>query len=283
MECICCDSNDFEIFAEDSWLKIPVKRCKKCNLLITGNSREELESTLKNYFLTHKTNDELDKTIEFDFETRHGRYLIRQNSSMMEYCKNKLKPGKKLLEIGPGPGIALRMFEDIGLNVKGIEQNQKCVNFINEKLKNGKCNQGFFEDMEINEKFDVIWISHTLEHMPRPDDLLKKCGELLLKDGIIFVAVPNCDNSKILSDSILYNADSFHYTKDTLKKIGENSGLECIRINTLREFYRIEGRFHITLEKYFKSLNKIICPYFPFKLTTKEKGTELRAIFKKKD
>ena len=50
----------------------------------------------------------------------------------------------------------------------------------------------------------------------------------------------------------------------------------------MTELYRIEGRFHLTLEKYFKSLNKSLCPYYPFKLTAKDKGTELRAIFKKK-
>ena len=128
----------------------------------------------------------------------------------------------------------------------------------------------------------MIWISHTLEHIPRPDILLKKCKDMLLEDGIIFVGVPNCDNPGILSDGILYNADAFHYTKSTLKKIGENSVLECVKIDTLRELYRIEGRFHLTLEKYFKSLNKSLCPYYPFKLTAKDKGTELRAILKKK-
>ncbi len=282
MECICCNSNNFETFAEDSWLKIPVKKCKDCELLVTGNSIEELESTLKNYYLTHTENEELDRTIKFDFDTRHGRYLIKQNSSMIEYCKNELKVGQKLLEIGPGPGISLRMFEDLGLKVHGIEINVKCVEFINKKLKKGKCEQGFFDSLELHEKFNVIWISHTLEHIPRPDILLKKCKDMLLEDGIIFVGVPNCDNPEILSDGILYNADAFHYTKSTLKKIGENSGLECVKIDTLRELYRIEGRFHLTLEKYFKSLNKSLCPYYPFKLTAKDKGTELRAIFKKK-
>ena len=42
MQCISCKSNDFEIFSEDSWLKIPVSRCKKCHLMITGSSLQEL-------------------------------------------------------------------------------------------------------------------------------------------------------------------------------------------------------------------------------------------------
>ena len=87
MKCICCDSSEFELFANDSLLKIPVKKCKDCELLVNGNSLEELENTLKQYYITNKTNDELDKTIKFDFDTRHGRYVINQGLSMMKYCK----------------------------------------------------------------------------------------------------------------------------------------------------------------------------------------------------
>ena len=49
---------------------------------------------------------------------------------MIEYCRKFLDKKKKLLEIGPGPGIALRMFEDMGAicdkhgNYKGMSAEQ---------------------------------------------------------------------------------------------------------------------------------------------------------------
>ena len=46
---------------------------KKCHLMITGSSLEELESTLKQYYLTNKTNEELERTIEFDFDITVAR------------------------------------------------------------------------------------------------------------------------------------------------------------------------------------------------------------------
>jgi len=281
MQCISCKSNDFEIFSEDSWLKIPVSRCKKCHLMITGSSLQELESTLKQYYLTNKTNEELDRTIEFDFDTRHGNYIINQGKSMIEYCRKFLDNKKKLLEIGPGPGIALRMFEDMGFDVIGIDANQKCVDFLNLKLKNGKCLQGFFDEVKIDEKFDVIWLSHCLEHMPKPHELLRKCKELLNENGIIFVAVPNCENENMLADSISENASSFHYSTKTLQMIGENVGLKKVQSDTLRELYRYEGRFHLVLENNLKGINRKLSPYHPFKITSKAKGHEIRMIFKK--
>ena len=281
MQCISCQGNEFEIYSEDSWLKIPVSRCKKCHLMITGNSLEELESTLKEYYIKNKTNEELDKTIKFDFDTRHGHYVVKQGKSMIKYCEKFLEGKKKLLEIGPGPGISLRMFEEKGFEVLGIDANQKCVDFINKKLKNGKCVQGFFDDVTVNEKFDVIWLSHCLEHMPKPHELLKKCNNLLTQDGIIFVAVPNCENENMLMDSISENASSFHYSTKTLQMIGENVGLEKIQSHTFRELYRYEGRFHLILENHFKRINHKLSPYHPFKVTSKNKGHEIRMIFKK--
>jgi len=48
------------------------------------------------------------------------------------------------------------------------------VKLINKKLTHGHCIQGFIEDMEIEGEFDVIWMSHVLEYLVRPDLFLKK-------------------------------------------------------------------------------------------------------------
>ena len=48
---------------------------------------EDINAVDEIFYITNKTNDELDKTIKFDFDTRHGRYVINQGLSMMKYCK----------------------------------------------------------------------------------------------------------------------------------------------------------------------------------------------------
>ena len=63
--------------------------------------------------------------------------------------------------------------------------------------------------------------------------------------------------------------------------IGENVGLEKIQSHTFRELYRYEGRFHLILENHFKRINHKLSPYHPFKVTSKNKGHEIRMIFKK--
>ena len=279
MKCICCESCEFEVFSKNSWLNTPVNRCKKCGLLITGESLEKLENTLKEYYTKNITNEELERTINSNFQSNHGKYITNQTKSMIEYTRKKFT-GKKFLDIGPGPGISLILLEDMGFKVMAVEQNKNCVEFINKKLKNGRIIQGFFDDVNIKEKFDLIWISHALEHMPRPDEILKKCKNLLEKDGIIFVAVPNCENPKILWDSINENASSFHYSKNTITMIGKHADLKVVSIDTFRELYRFESRFHSILEKYLKKINRILCPYYPFKKSSGKKSHEIRVIFR---
>ena len=285
LECVCCKNTDFEIYAKDSWLKLPVNRCKKCGLYVTGNSLNELETTLKQYYIkasdSQTRHEDLDNIIKLDFETRHGRYFLNQWKSHFEYCKEFFGLSKKLLEIGPGPGISLRMFEEKEFEVTGVDANEHCVEFLNSKLKKGKCIHGFIDDVEINKKFEIIWLSHCLEHMSKPHELLKKCKNLLSNNGFIFVAVPDCENETMLHQSIIDNASSFHFSKHTIQKIAENVGLHIVKVDSLRELYRFEGRFHIILNNKARRINKKLCPYYPFKVTKKQNGHEIRLILKK--
>ena len=134
MECICCKNTGFEIYAKDSWLKLPVNRCKKCGLYVTGNSLDELETALNQYYVNASSaqthHEDLDNIINLDFNTRHGRYFLNQWKSHFEYCKEFFGLSKKLLEIGPGPGISLRMFEEKGFEVTGVDANEHCVKFL---------------------------------------------------------------------------------------------------------------------------------------------------------
>ena len=86
-----------------------------------------------------------------------------------------------------------------------------------------------------------------------------------------------------MKDSIYENASSFHYSENTLERIGNNVGLKKVKSGTLRELYRFEGRFHLILEKNIKQINRKLCPYYPFKVTSKTKGHEIRMIFKKNE
>ena len=282
MNCISCGSSLNSVLYTDSFLKVSITKCDSCELITTGQSVEQLDTTMKNYYENTTPIGEIKDIIELDHKTNHGRYLLNLWKSHFDYCLSLFIESKNLLEIGPGTGLALRLFEDKGFSVTGVEANSKYVDFINDKLTHGKCIQGFAEDFKITTKFDVIWLSHVFEHLIRPDLFLKKCSELLTKDGFIFIAVPDCQNPKILHQSVFDNASSYHYTKNSLKILVENNDLEIIKCESYREFVRIEGRGQLIMKKYFSSLSKRICPFYPFKKTNSNNGIEIRIQIRKK-
>ena len=77
----------------------------------------------------------------------------------------------------------------VAVGARRIDRLEKLQNEINNKLKNGVCKLGNIENDNINENFDIIWMSHCYEHVLKPDMLLKKCKNILTDDGFIFIAV----------------------------------------------------------------------------------------------
>jgi SAM-dependent methyltransferase len=199
----------------------------------------------------------------------------------MEYCKPYFQDKKEILEIGSGAGQALFYFEGRGYHVTGIEPDFRNVELINKKLKHGSCISGYVEDMIINGVFDVIWISHVFEHLIRPDLLLKKCKANLRDDGIIFIEVPECENPKILRESIYDNPSSFHFTKRTLSNVVQNAGYKILRCDSLRVPTVIEAGTVKVMRRIFGFMRYKPYPYYPRIVTHKNDGQMIRMILAK--
>jgi 2-polyprenyl-3-methyl-5-hydroxy-6-metoxy-1,4-benzoquinol methylase len=57
-----------------------------------------------------------------------------------------------------------------------------------------KIYEDVFDDVEIDQKFDVVIMSHLIEHIPAPFNFLSKVQSLMVDDGLLVVETPNSDN-----------------------------------------------------------------------------------------
>jgi len=194
-----------------------------------------------------------------------------------------LSEKQKILEIGVGTGVHLIMFDKIGFKVTGIEPDPTCVRLVNMKLKQGHCITGFIEDFEIDEEFDVIWLYHTVEHIARPDFLLKKCYKLLKDDGIVIITVPDCENQKTLQESIANSDHLWYFSKNSIKKLAIQSRFKVQKVNSLATIKELNTqRIFRYLEKtHLNILSKKLWSYWPLRLTSGKDGYEIRLILKK--
>lgn len=123
---------------------------------------------------------------EFEFyQVKYRRKMI------LEWIKN-YKP-QKILEIGCGMEPLFRWVKDIDFTI--VEPGTDFCENAKKLAEAEKCKirilQGFFEDTECNEEYDMIICSGLLHEVEKPSNLLKKIAATCTNNTIVHINVPN--------------------------------------------------------------------------------------------
>lgn len=140
------------------------------------------------------------------------------------------KESGKILDVGCGNGEMIGWMKKYGWETYGIDMSrQACVQAAEHGIKafTGELKQAHFQA----EYFDVIVISHVLEHVHNPLSLLQECNHILKKEGHLIISVPNfgCFDSQLFGRS-WFQIDAprhlYHFTSDTLDKMCQGAGFQ---------------------------------------------------------
>ena len=140
---------------------------------------------------------------------------------------------KKLFDIGFGFAQALIYFKGKGLKVSGLEPSTEGYQYAKSKGLN-VYNAEIENFQEINDKFDIVFLNNVLEHLRKPADTLNRIKEeLLLKNGLLVVDVPNDFNDFQIIANQEYNLDEWwvyppnhinYFSHDSLKSLLKGCG-----------------------------------------------------------
>jgi 2-polyprenyl-3-methyl-5-hydroxy-6-metoxy-1,4-benzoquinol methylase len=133
----------------------------------------------------------------------------------------------KLLDIGCGNGAALRNFSKAlpGWALHGAELSDATIESLRPIPRFVELHTGGLAD--IDERFSLISLIHTLEHVLSPVERLKEAAGLLELHGILFVQVPNVETSPfdlLVADHLL------HFTSSTLRLFAGAAGLRTVKL-----------------------------------------------------
>lgn len=131
----------------------------------------------------------------------------------------------KVLEIGPGPGAFVEVWKEKFPQSKyyGLESDKSCHQSLTDLGVNILEVKDF---SNLNLKFDVLILSHVLEHVTDPLDFLRSFTNKLNTGGYVFIEVP-------CMDWVHKNLDEPHllfFDKPSMNKLLERLQLKKISI-----------------------------------------------------
>lgn len=94
--------------------------------------------------------------------------------------------GRRMLDVGFNLQDNMNFFRERGWIANGIDVNKEV-----EKL--GNTFIGKFEEFPFKDEYNLIWMSHVLEHFNNPLQALQKAYDLMPEDGVLYIATPDID------------------------------------------------------------------------------------------
>lgn len=258
--CPICNSTQFSPFlmCKDYTVSretFQIISCNSCGFKFT-NPRPEEEKLGEYYksetYISHSNSKK--GFINSAYQIVRKYTLLKKLQLISKYYKTG-----KILDIGCGTGEFLNICKSAKWNTIGIEPDADARKKAIENYGLDVKVESEIKDLE-SESFDIISMWHVLEHVPRLNERIKDLKRLLKPNGIIIIAVPNCNSldAKIYAKHwAAYDLPRhlYHFTPTDIESIFKNHGLGIFKILPM-----IFDSFYVSIlsEKYRTERSNII-------------------------
>lgn len=210
--------------------------------------------------------DELKKFYEKEFYDKEKPDYLKYAEEDLEWWMatynhyydlfEKHTEGRRLLDIGSGPGYFLDAGVHRGWDVLGFEPSASAAAYAAKRGRNVVNDTFSREKAAPHGLFDVVMLSLVLEHVPDPARVLAEAKQILKPNGLLCVIVPNDYNplQKLLvaehGFSPWWVVPTHHlnyFTIESLTQLTRAKGLTPLHIETSypMEFFLLAGRNYI--------------------------------------
>lgn len=225
LSCCVCDTRKHSQFYKKID-EFQLLKCKSCNVVYIDQVSIDPQA-----FLDDANTSAINGQIEY---WGYPEYFIKYSSIFDYFFKERFErissyspPDGEWLDIGSGFGLWQTFLNSKKIVNAGIEIENKACGYSQSIGLN--IEQVSIEKFQTDKKFAVITICDVLEHVEDPAGILKKCRELLMDNGLLYIQVPNVLGLKIpYGDQLGLPHHLWQFSPEPLAKVGKKSGLEML-------------------------------------------------------
>lgn len=246
MKCNLCESETFKnvlyfphksMTSDSRVVSIPLEKiqCTTCGLITNKKSfdYDYLRSHYLNHYELGSNSDKSEPLIYLDKKT------VTRSEALFEWIDTSLSDISKnsIFEIGCSDGKVLKHFQkkyDFSQQY-GIDLSISSINIAIEDGLNVECKA--IEDVDVNNKYDIIYSIAVIEHLESPDKFFKQCYDLMTEKGVLIVIQPTQD---VIIHDIFFSDHIFHFTNKHIEMYGNKNGFE-LKNQMLGDKYGLYG------------------------------------------
>lgn len=180
--CRICGTDEFTLACVKNGSRYV--KCSGCDVIrqYPYPSKEETDSFYKKYLQIKNQENPVYMSDESWDNFKKVRDLTLQD---LNFSPVKFK-GEKVLDIGCATGLFVKYVNQYGASGYGIDVSSQLIEIAQ---KNG-LNCHYKDLFEIDEKFDIINLSHVIEHVDDPIRYLEFIYSILNDNGVLFLETP---------------------------------------------------------------------------------------------
>jgi 2-polyprenyl-3-methyl-5-hydroxy-6-metoxy-1,4-benzoquinol methylase len=161
-------------------------KCPKCGLVYQDPRPTFSELKKKVY---------TDRYFKYELRNQENFFsLMKLNLRDFNFIKltSAMKPGqRRFLDIGCATGLLLDHMRSREWRTEGVELCRESADYAKKKLKLRVHHSSLEQKKFPTGLFDVVHMSHIIEHVPDPVQTLKEVYRILKPGGILFIITPN--------------------------------------------------------------------------------------------